>query len=183
MKLPPAAHEKDIFYCKPMPSIPKCTMVLPSASRKKHIGERYVLDGNKTNHSLRVAGTSSLYKAGVPEKVIQSRTGHCCLESLRLYERVNTTQEMAISRILTGETEKYDESIPLKSDDPAIVEASSKQEEASKSLFPGIQCNNYTVNVFSGQAQQPYIPPVPLSLPYYNYYPFSSVPPLYPAYQ
>ena len=22
MKLPPAAHEKDIFYCKPMPSIP-----------------------------------------------------------------------------------------------------------------------------------------------------------------
>ena len=53
--------------------------------------------------------------------------------------RVNTTQEMAVSRILTGETEKYDESIPLKSDDPAIVEASSKQEEA---LFPGIQCNN-----------------------------------------
>ena len=135
------------------------------------------LDGNKTNHSLRVAGTSSLYEAGVPEKVIQSRTGHRCLESLRLYERVNTTQEMAVSRILTGETEKCDESIPLKSDDSAIVEA---QEEASKSLFPGIQCNNCTVNVFSGQAQQPYIPPVPLSLPYYNYYPFSSVPPLYP---
>ena len=32
----------------------------------------------------------------------------------------------------------------------------------------------------AGQAQQPYIPPVPLSLPYYNYYPFSTVPPLYP---
>ena len=106
------------------------------------------LDGNKTNHSLWVARTSSLYEAGVPEKVIQSRMGHRCLESLRLYERVNTTQEMAVSRVLTGETEKYDESIPLKSDDPAIVEASSKQEEASKSLFPGIQCNNCTVNVF-----------------------------------
>ena len=90
------------------------------------------LDGNKTNHSLRVAGTSSLYEAGVPEKVIQSRTGHRCLESLRLYERVNTTQEMAVSRILTGETEKCDESIPLKSDDPAIVEA---QEEHRSHYF------------------------------------------------
>ena len=32
----------------------------------------------------------------------------------------------------------------------------------------------------TGQAQQLYIPPVPLMLPYYNYYPFSTVPPLYP---
>ena len=34
--------------------------------------------GKKTNHSLRVAGNPSLYKAGVPEKVIQNRTGHRC---------------------------------------------------------------------------------------------------------
>ena len=133
-----------------MPSIPTATWYYPVPVGKntlsrmvKDMFSEAGLDGNKTNHSLRVAGTSSLYEAGVPEKVIQSRMGHRCLESLRLYERVNTTREMAVSRILTGETEKYDES-----DDPAIVEASSKQEEASKSLFPGIQCNNCTVNVF-----------------------------------
>ena len=34
------------------------------------------IEGNKSNHSLRVAGTSSLFAAGVPEKLIQSRTGH-----------------------------------------------------------------------------------------------------------
>ena len=37
------------------------------------------IEGEKSNHSLRVAGTSSLFAAGVPEKIIQGRTGHVSL--------------------------------------------------------------------------------------------------------
>jgi integrase len=42
------------------------------------------IKGNKTNHSLRVAGTTCLHEAGVPEKVIQQRTGHRSSETLRV---------------------------------------------------------------------------------------------------
>ena len=47
------------------------------------------VEEKKTNHSLRAAGVSRLYEAGVDEKVIQSRSGHRHLESLRMYKRVS----------------------------------------------------------------------------------------------
>ena len=61
----------------------------------------------KTNHSLRAAGVSQLFEAGVDEKLIQSRSGHRHLESLRMYERVNANQEQAVSNILSP-TERVD---------------------------------------------------------------------------
>lgn len=39
----------------------------------------------------RAAGVSQLFEAGVDEKLIQSHSGHKCLESLHMYERVNTS--------------------------------------------------------------------------------------------
>ena len=42
-----------------------------------------------------------MYKNGVPEKIIQERTGHCSLESLRIYERTNCHQQEAVSNILS----------------------------------------------------------------------------------
>ena len=50
------------------------------------------ITGVKTNHSLRVSGASAFFDAGVPERIIQGRTGHRCLESLRVYERVTNQQ-------------------------------------------------------------------------------------------
>ena len=44
------------------------------------------VEERKTNHSLRAAGVSQLFEAGVDEKVIQSRSGRRRLESLRTYE-------------------------------------------------------------------------------------------------
>ena len=40
----------------------------------------------KTNHSLRATGASMMFQAGVPEKIVQERTGHRSLEALRMYE-------------------------------------------------------------------------------------------------
>ena len=54
------------------------------------------LVGKKTNHSLRVSGATSLFEAGVPERVIQQRTGQRSLLSLQMYERVSGGQEKAV---------------------------------------------------------------------------------------
>ena len=47
----------------------------------------------KTNHSLRAAGVSQLFEAGVDEKIIQSRSGHRSTDALRMYERITPAQQ------------------------------------------------------------------------------------------
>ena len=140
------------------------------------------LEGKKTNHLLRVAGTTSLYEAGVPEKGIQQCTEHRCLQSLRHYERISSDQEVAISRILSREVDNYE---PKSENKPDPRHSISKQKSSSTAPFPGIQYNNCTVNVFStgnlppylwsglpGNASPPgYLPPFPPPFPSTPYWP------------
>ena len=58
------------------------------------------VEGNFTNHSLRATGTTTLFDAGVPESIIQKRTGHRSLDALRTYERVTPSQELAVAKVL-----------------------------------------------------------------------------------
>ena len=60
------------------------------------------IQGRKTNHSLRATGATQLYESGVPEKIIQERTGHHSLEALRVYERTNNIQHQAVSSVLSA---------------------------------------------------------------------------------
>ena len=60
------------------------------------------INGSKTNHSLRAAGATQMYDCGVPEKIIQERTGHRSLDALHMYERTNVEQQQAVSAILTA---------------------------------------------------------------------------------
>ena len=60
------------------------------------------IGGNKSNHSLRTTGATELYQAGVPEKVIQERTGHLSLTDLRQYECTSGQQHEAVSRVLAA---------------------------------------------------------------------------------
>ena len=53
----------------------------------------------KTNHSLRATWATTLFHAGVPEKIIQKTTGHRSTEPL--HERVSEQQEKAVANILT----------------------------------------------------------------------------------
>ena len=90
-KLPPAAVEKDIFYCKPLsgvPTDPTNPWYLSVPVGRNLLGKMVQdmcsdagIEGKKTNHSLRVSGASTLFEAGVPERVIQQRTGHRSLLS------------------------------------------------------------------------------------------------------
>ena len=65
----------------------------------------------KTNHSLRATEATVLFQANVPEKIIQERTGHRNLKSLRQYERTTLEQHQEVSMIVakqqTGNFEKF----------------------------------------------------------------------------
>lgn len=58
------------------------------------------IPGCKTNHSLRAACATQLYEAGTPENLIQDRTGHRSLSSLRKYERPSEMQLQACGDVL-----------------------------------------------------------------------------------
>ena len=71
------------------------------------------IEGNYTNHSLRTTGASQLFAAKVPEAIIQKRTGHRSLDSLRLYETRSTDfqQTQAVSAILSRATATFEPAI------------------------------------------------------------------------
>ena len=98
-KLPKYAFEQDILYLRPKASTPaddhspwyeeaavgKNTL---SVMVKEMSAEAGI--GGKTNHSLRATGASAMFRASVPEKIIQKTTGHRSIEALRSHERVST---------------------------------------------------------------------------------------------
>ena len=184
-KLPTEAKEKDLFYRHALPTLPKnpespwylsvpvgkntlCSMV-------KEMFADTGLSGKKTNHSLRVAGTTSLFDPGAPERVIQGRTGHLSIDALRKYERVSESQELAVSKILTGEKDSFEKlpSTEWKSNatpivTPPEVEKKPVTDSVPPLVLPGAQYNNCTFNVYSapqnfgalpGLRFQPPLPP------------------------
>jgi len=58
--------------------------------------------GHKTNHSLQATGTTRIFEAGVPDKIIKNCTGHHSVTALHVYERPSTEQQKAVSSILAG---------------------------------------------------------------------------------
>jgi len=108
-KIPNRAKDQDIFYLRPLPSVPlkeslpwfTCAPVgknTLSQMTKKMRGEAKI-DGNKTNHSLRAYAMSTLFQAGIPEKVIQDHTGHKSLDGLRKYESISEQQKQEVCRV------------------------------------------------------------------------------------
>ena len=85
-KLPPKAVEDDIFYARPLETTPpdSSSPWYSATPVGKHTLDDKVkkmcaaagIQGNKTNHSLRATGVTQMYESGVPEKLVQERTGH-----------------------------------------------------------------------------------------------------------
>ena len=67
----------------------------------------------KTNHCLRATGATRLFEANVPEKLIQERTGHRSIGTLRQYERTSTQQQQAVSSVIASPFVMPSESISL----------------------------------------------------------------------
>ena len=55
-----------------------------------------------TNHSLQAYGTSTLFQANVPEKLIQQHTGHKSVEVLRQHKHTSSAQLLDVSNIMAG---------------------------------------------------------------------------------
>ena len=118
-KLPLDAIEQDNFYLTPLSAVPSNSQIpwftsVPVGRNSlgkmvKEMCSDLGIGGNKTNHSLRATAASDLFQAGVPEKVIQQRTGHLSLGGLRQYEKVTTTQQQAVCRVLSVNTNSTDD--------------------------------------------------------------------------
>ena len=78
------------------------------------------MEGNFTNHDFRVTGATLLFDAGVPETIVQQRTGHRSLDALRAYDRVTPIQHtctcMQVAQILSN---------------PSVAPYTSPEEHAS----------------------------------------------------
>ena len=179
----------DFFYCKPFPSVPAepekpwyYNIPVGRNTLSKMVQEMCAeagISGKKTNHSLRVTGATSLFEAGVPEKLIQQRTGHRSLESLRMYERVSDNQEMVVSKILSGDKTRYDSLLSSSSACVVVSTAASSsacsskpviQSSNSHSMPSSIQYNNCTVNINNGPPMSmfqhyPLVPSYPFPYP------------------
>lgn len=60
----------------------------------------------KSNRSLRATGATQMFASNVPEKIIQSRTGHRSLQAHRLYERPSDEQHQAVSNYILTSSDK-----------------------------------------------------------------------------
>lgn len=104
-KIPKEALERDVFYLQPVtrvkPGAPWFTTTPVGkntlAKMVKEVCAEADIGGNKTNHSLRATGATELYQAGVPEIIIQERTGHLSLSGLWQYEHSCDNQYEAVS--------------------------------------------------------------------------------------
>ena len=111
-KLLPEAVENDVFYMHPLENVTSEPFApwfsaIPVGKhtlndKVKKMCKAAGIEGNKTNHSLRATGATQMYHSGVPEKIIQERTGHRSLEGLRSYERSNEQQHQAASAVLSA---------------------------------------------------------------------------------
>ena len=156
-KLPMEAKDKDLFYVRPVEkpkqgaawyySIPigrnKLAQMVPEMCR---IGG---ISGHETNHSFRATGTTELYEAEVPEKIIQERTGHRSLECLRMYERTSEKQHQAVSNILSSSSQSTYHTQITKIDSQNIATSSNMTGLLPKMNFANCQVN---VNINQGSA-------------------------------
>ena len=145
----PEDHSEPWFMCQPMERNTLDSMV---ARMFEAIGVK-----GKTNHSLGVTGTTRLFNAQVPKQIVQERSGHCSLDSLRRYERTSKEQHQAVSSILSSASRlPFTEKENLQRDthdvkpDPDSTSTDEKctTSTSSQSFQPTFTgCNNCTINV------------------------------------
>ena len=79
--LPPEAVDKDVFYLTPLPKVPTdttkpCFKTIPVGKNQlntmlKEMCVKAGITANYTNHSLRAYGITTMFQAGVSEKLIK----------------------------------------------------------------------------------------------------------------
>lgn len=146
---------KNVFYCKPLKETPNdstkpwFTAVPVGWNKLDSMVNSIFLEVSitgKSNHSLRVTSTTCMYKCGIPEKTIQSRTGHKSIEALRIYERPGPEQHSSVPN-----EQKEDEQAAT-----SVVGCQSMSQSFQKmtSNTPVFNFNNCSVTLYTGNVNQ-----------------------------
>ena len=138
-KIPDSVKVNDVFYVRPLnkalesdnapwfSSVPVGKNQL--SKMVKDMCSQAQIEGKKTNHSLRASGITTLFQAGVSEKVIQDRSGHRSLDGLRKYERVSEEQQASACSAL----------VPASSMTQSTPEAQASQMSVLNTFSPVYQ--------------------------------------------
>ena len=113
---------------------------------------------HKTNHSLRATSATEMFQAGVPEKVIQKRSGHRSTDVLWLYEHISDEQQKAATAVLSS-TDKvdYNSLLPeIKPEPLHNVPTASKIPNASAATVPSKGFNFHGCTVSLNFSMQPH---------------------------
>ena len=136
-KLPDYAFKEDILYCRAKQKVPQdhsSPWYDPIGVGKNSLGSFVCKEGGlapKSNHSLRATGATTMFRCNVPEKIIQSTTGHRSVDGLRRYERISTEQHQAVSRLMmSSEQTTYKEQLEA-TDKVCKAEISKSQTQAT----------------------------------------------------
>ena len=181
-KLPLEAIENDTFFVKANENIAEdgskpwyCRTPVGRNTLDTKLGKMCSLagiEGRITNHSMRATSVTQMYETGVPEKVIQERTGHRSLEALRVYERTNSDQHQIVSNILTNSHERHytQQSITSKRSTAAcsVINMGPPHDQHGTGMNISLEnLHGCTININNSTAPQPIqkssIPPIDLS--------------------
>ena len=154
-----SAIEQDIFYLRPLAKITKeenvpwfSSVPVGKNALSKMVQEmcsKANIQGKKTNHSLRASGITQMFQAGLPEKVIQDRSGHRSLDGLRKYERVSEEQQAEACKVLAPYFPSDKENATHTFNQNTSVHHFKQQHQPTCS-FSGAVLQNCTINVFNG---------------------------------
>lgn len=114
--------------------------------------------GRKSNHSLRATGASNMYQAGVPEKLIQERTGHLSTDGVRHYKRTTLGQQRAVSQVLScssGST--YQKQLSLQTSSRAVPVSVQPPDPMRHFSAPQMSFSGCNVTIYNA----PLPPPIP----------------------
>ena len=163
-KLPCNALKQDAFYLRPvvkMPldvSAPWYTSVPigknPLSSMLKNMCKEANIPGNKTNHSLRAYAATEMFHAGIPEKVIQDRTGHRSLDGLRKYETISEKQKEEACKILAVQPEVSPQVEQVQENHLNMKVASYSQQPSFTCTLGSASLHGCTINIFQNSVRK-----------------------------
>ena len=107
--------------------------------------EKAGISGGYTNHSLRAYGATALFQAQVPEKLIQKRTGHRSLDTLRQYECTSAAQLLDLSNVMSGTSDPF-----------SSVSLAPKKVNATRAVLPAVK--EQTQNQVNSNQSIPLLP-------------------------
>ena len=156
------------FYLRPMPSTsndprkpwyyscPVGKNVI--SSMLKNMCSIAGIESHKTNHSLRATGATDMFRAGVPEKIIQQRTGHLSLKALGEYERTTDAQQKAVCGVLhsSDPSTSYNSMLSSSLCDSTVKQQDQRQCPKPSAFSASSACTNvYNNCIFNMTVERP----------------------------